>query len=81
MTLLVAVCALIPPPAYLGFAATPTGWSVISVAHAYKVEKICEEITNKNGKQEKCRTVLVKQDASPKKEEKKAEEKKPAGHH
>ena len=56
-------------------------WSLVAEAHAYKVEKICEEITNKYGKQEKCRSVLVKEDGIPKKEEKKADEKKPAGHH
>lgn len=76
-----ALIAIVPLAARICAVDAPTGWSLVAEAHAYKVEKICEEITTKFGKTEKCRSVLVKADASPKKEEKKADEKKPAGHH
>ena len=79
--IILALIAIAPLAAPFCACEAPTGWSLVAEAHAYKVEKICEEITTKFGKHEKCRTVLVKEDASPKKEEKKAEEKKPAGHH
>ena len=71
--IILALIAIVPLAAPFCACEAPTGWSLVDEAHAYKVEKICEEITTKVGKHE--------EDASPKKEEKKAEEKKPAGHH
>jgi hypothetical protein len=33
----------------------------VSVAYAYKVEKICEDTVTKNGSRQTCKTVLVKE--------------------
>ena len=36
-------------------------WVVISQAHAYKVQRVCESVTSKKGVTEKCVTKLVKE--------------------
>ena len=35
----------------------------IKLAHAYKVQKVCEEIQTKLGPRERCRSVLLKEEA------------------
>lgn len=56
----------------------------IGEAHAYKVQKVCEEIHTKNGPRERCRSVLLKEEPGaagpPPKEEKKDAAKGGAGH-
>lgn len=36
-------------------------WGMISHAHAYKVQRVCESVTSKKGVTEKCVTKLVKE--------------------
>ena len=38
----------------------------VSDAYAYKVQKICEETVTKNGSQQTCKTVLVKESVGTK---------------
>ena len=40
---------------------TMTAWGVSGDAGAYRVQRVCEELMTKQGKAEKCRTVLVKE--------------------
>ena len=65
----------------------PALWDLlqpIGKAHAYKVQKVCEEIQTKHGPRERCRSVLLKEEASasrqPEKDEKKDAGKGSAGH-
>ena len=43
-------------------------WSPVSSAHAYKVERVCEEKQTKKGLQTKCKSVLVRENADEKKD-------------
>ena len=62
-----------------------TAVAPITLAHAYKVENICEEKQTKQGLRKRCKTVLVKETAPGKsadtKDAKKAAEKPVAGKH
>jgi len=49
--------------------------------HAYRVKKVCEEVQTKQGKSEKCRTVLDTSEPEAKAPEKKDDEKKKKGGH
>ena len=49
--------------------------------HAYRVKKVCEEVQARQGKSEKCRTVLDTSDPEVKAPEKKEDEKKKKGGH
>ncbi|NBR28574.1 MAG: hypothetical protein EBT83_09225 [Betaproteobacteria bacterium] len=67
--------------------AYPATWRLpqpIGEAHAYKVQKVCEEIHTKNGPRERCRSVLLKEEpgatSPPPKDEKKDAAKGGAGH-
>ncbi len=67
--------------------AYPAPWRLpqpIGEAHAYKVQKVCEEIHTKNGPRERCRSVLLKEEpgaaGQPPKNEKKDAAKGGAGH-
>ena len=65
----------------------PVLWELlqpIGKAHAYKVQKVCEEIQTKLGPRERCRSVLLKEEpgasGQPEKDAKKDAGKGGAGH-
>ena len=49
---------------------------LITSAYAYKVKRVCEEVTTKAGTSEKCRTVLDQSPPEEKKDDKKGDDKK-----
>jgi hypothetical protein len=64
----------------------PVVWNLlhpIGEAHAYKVQKVCEEIQTKRGPREQCRSVLLNENPSatsqPLKDSKKDADKSGAG--
>ena len=66
---LLVLALAIAPGALPGAPAKWQEWGPIASAHAYKVEKVCEEKQTKKGLVKKCKSILVPE--SDKKEQKK----------
>ena len=68
----------IAPGALPGAPAKWRQWGPVASAHAYKVEKVCEEKQTKKGLEKKCKSVLVPESGGEKKKDVPAGDKKDA---
>ena len=59
----------IAPGALQGAPAKWREWGPIASAHAYKVERVCEEKQTKKGLEKKCKSVLVQESGGEKKKD------------
>lgn len=66
----------IAPGALPGAPAKLREWGPIASAHAYKVERICEEKQTKKGLEKKCKSVLIQESDAEKKKAVPASDKK-----
>ena len=68
----------IAPGALPGAPAKWRQWGPVASAHAYKVERVCEEKQTKKGLEKKCKSVLIQESDGEKKKAVPAGDKKDA---